>query len=73
MFWRILGVLAKHLRSKNHIKSLVSQGKLPDEASALLAKEYSRELGSIEASDTEQARKSIMGRLNIFSVVCSKM
>ncbi|KAL3104172.1 hypothetical protein niasHS_002199 [Heterodera schachtii] len=56
--FRSHGVLAKHLRSKNHVKTLVSLGKLPEEANHLLAKEHSKALGSIDAGDCEKALHS---------------
>uniref|UniRef100_A0A183BYZ9 C2H2-type domain-containing protein n=1 Tax=Globodera pallida TaxID=36090 RepID=A0A183BYZ9_GLOPA len=56
--FRSHGVLAKHLRSKNHVKTLVSLGKLPEEANHLLAKEHSKVLGSIDAGDCEKALHS---------------
>lgn len=56
--FRSHGVLTKHLRSKNHVKTLVSIGKLPEEANHLLVKEHAKALGSIDAGDCEKALHS---------------
>ena len=56
--FRTHGVLAKHLRSKNHVKTLSSLGKLPEDALNLI-KENSIVLASIDATDSESAYESL--------------
>uniref|UniRef100_A0A1I8BBY5 C2H2-type domain-containing protein n=1 Tax=Meloidogyne hapla TaxID=6305 RepID=A0A1I8BBY5_MELHA len=59
--FRSHGVLAKHLRSKNHVKTLVSLGKLSEDANSLLIRDHSKALGNIDASNCEKALHSTKG------------
>lgn len=59
--FRTHGVLAKHLRSKNHVKMLANTGKLPDDALTLI-KENSAVLASVDATDCESARQSLWSK-----------
>jgi DNA-directed RNA polymerase subunit RPC12/RpoP len=59
--FRTHGVLVKHLRTKNHIKSLAQKGKLPEDAMNLI-KENSNILASLNASNCEQARRSLLSK-----------
>ncbi|KAI1724486.1 transcription factor HIVEP3 [Ditylenchus destructor] len=62
--FRTHGVLAKHLRSKNHIKSMVNSGKLPESALSLIKdKEQNNVLGNIDTADCEVARISLLNLL----------
>ncbi|KAI6232100.1 Transcription factor HIVEP3 [Aphelenchoides besseyi] len=56
--FRTNGVLAKHLRSKNHAKNLTQQGKLPSDTMTLIANHPSL-LNNIDATDCETARTSL--------------
>ncbi|KAI6173238.1 Transcription factor HIVEP3 [Aphelenchoides besseyi] len=56
--FRTNGVLAKHLRSKNHAKNLTQQGKLPSDTMSLIANQPSL-LNNIDATDCETARSSL--------------
>ncbi|KAH7728185.1 Zinc fingerC2H2 type family protein [Aphelenchoides avenae] len=61
--FRTHGVLAKHLRSKNHVKMLANTGKLPDDALSLI-KEHAAVLASVDATDCESARQSLWNLLS---------
>ncbi|KAI6222994.1 Transcription factor HIVEP3 [Aphelenchoides fujianensis] len=67
--FRTNGVLAKHLRSKNHAKNLTAQGKLPSDTMALIAAHASH-LNEIDAADCETARNSLIsGYSACFSLI----
>ncbi|CAD5233782.1 unnamed protein product [Bursaphelenchus xylophilus] len=57
--FRTHGVLIKHLRSKNHVKTLASQGKIPEDALSLI-KDHSSQLAQIDATDCVQAKRTIL-------------
>ncbi|CAD5230409.1 unnamed protein product [Bursaphelenchus okinawaensis] len=57
--FRTHGVLIKHLRSKNHVKTLAAQGKIPEDALSLI-KDHTNQLAQIDASDCVQAKKTII-------------
>lgn len=61
--FRTHGVLAKHLRTKNHVKSLVQQGKLPDDALNLV-KDNTGHLLEVDTNNCEQARLSLLSKRN---------
>jgi hypothetical protein len=61
--FRTHGVLAKHLRSKNHVKTLANTGKLPEDAMGLI-KDHSAVLANVDAQDCESARISILNLLS---------
>jgi hypothetical protein len=56
-----LNFRAKHLRSKNHVKTLVSIGKVPEDALNLI-KENGHILGNIDITDCELARSSLLSK-----------
>ena len=58
--FRSQGVLAKHLRSKSHVKSLMQNPRLPEDA-LLLVKEHAGQLALVDATDCESARRSLLG------------
>ena len=51
--------LAKHLRTKNHVKTLQQQNKLPDDALALF-KDNPSHLANVDATNCEQAKLSLI-------------
>lgn len=57
--FRTHGVLAKHLRTKNHVKSLAQQGKLPDDALTLI-KDNPTHLANVDATNCDQAKASLL-------------
>lgn len=57
--FRTHGVLAKHLRSKNHVKMLVTLGMLPEDSNELI-KEHSYVLSGVDVSNCDMARKSLL-------------
>jgi uncharacterized Zn-finger protein len=61
--FRSHGVLAKHLRTKNHIKQLCTLGKLPEDAMNIL-RENSSVLTSVDVSDCDTARTSLIAIVN---------
>lgn len=63
--FRTHGVLSKHLRSKNHVKTLVQQKKLPEDSLGLV-KDYASQLIQIDTTDCEQARKTLISKLTTF-------
>uniref|UniRef100_A0AC35FVR0 C2H2-type domain-containing protein n=1 Tax=Panagrolaimus sp. PS1159 TaxID=55785 RepID=A0AC35FVR0_9BILA len=61
--FRSHGVLAKHLRTKNHVRQLCSLGKLPEDAMSLI-RDNSSALAGVDASDCDTARISLIGIIN---------
>lgn len=59
--FRTHGVLAKHLRTKNHVKSLAQQGKLPDDSLTLI-KDNASALANVDATNCDQARISLLSK-----------
>lgn len=57
--FRTHGVLAKHLRTKNHVKVLTQQGKLPEDALVLI-KDNINYLSNVDATSCKTARLSIL-------------
>uniref|UniRef100_A0AC34GZF0 C2H2-type domain-containing protein n=1 Tax=Panagrolaimus sp. ES5 TaxID=591445 RepID=A0AC34GZF0_9BILA len=61
--FRSHGVLAKHLRTKNHVRQLCSLGKLPEDSMTLI-RDNSSALAGVDASDCDAARISLIGIIN---------
>ncbi|KAE9551933.1 hypothetical protein FO519_004862 [Halicephalobus sp. NKZ332] len=57
--FRTHGVLAKHLRTKNHVKALCASGRLPEDALSII-RDNTSVLSGVDASDCEAARNSLL-------------